>query len=150
MIDFRRETIDAAAQLIAALNLELTKQYPEEGATHFRLDADEVADGRGALLVARREGVAIACGAVRLLDARTAELKRMYVIPAARGEGVSRQLLAALEQEARQLGATRLVLETGVRQVAALRLYESSGFVHIERYGEYTLSPLSRCLEKQL
>jgi GNAT superfamily N-acetyltransferase len=139
-----------AARLIAALNAELTAMYPEEGATHFRLDADEVADGRGAFLVAAVGDSYVGCGAVRLLDATSAELKRMYVDSSMRGHGVGRALLSALEKEARKLGAARVVLETGVRQKAALVLYERAGYERIDAYGEYALSPLSICLAKAL
>src|SRR5260370_31876011 len=113
--------------LISALNAELKSLYPEEGATQFRLDPADVAEGAGAFMVAYRDGVAVGCGAVRLLDANTAELKRMYVTPAARGEGLGRAVVAALEAEARRIGARRLLLETGIRQTAALRLYARSG-----------------------
>ena len=109
--------------LIDALNAELAGLYPEPGATHFRLDPEEVADGRGRFLVVQREGAPVGCGALRLLDAETAELKRMYVSPSLRGRGLGRRLVAALEAEARALGVRRLVLETGVRQAAALALY---------------------------
>ena len=91
------------------------------------------------------------CGALRLLDAETAELKRMYTAPAVRGTGLGRLLVAALEAEARALGVRRLVLETGVRQYAALALYKGTGFTPIPLYGEYCLSPdTSVCLGKEL
>jgi len=142
---------DAATDLISALNAELSAVYPEPGATHFRLDPDEVAPGRGAFLVARVDGAPVGCGAVRRLDDHNAELKRMYVVPSLRGRGVGRALLAALEAEARALGADRLVLETGVRQTAALALYRRAGFVDIPPYGEYAASAdTSVCLAKGL
>src|SRR5688572_31641404 len=88
-----------ARGLIEALNIELAGRYPEEGACHFRLDPDEVAAGRGAFLVASRAGKAIGCGAVRRIEDRAGELKRMYVCPEERGRGVGRAILAALEVE---------------------------------------------------
>jgi GNAT superfamily N-acetyltransferase len=110
-----------------------------------------VADGRGAFLVVYQGETPVGCGAVRLLDAETAELKRMYVAPTARGRGLGRRLVAALEAEARALGVRRLVLETGVRQAAALALYRATGFRPIPLYGEYRLSPeTSVCLGKGL
>ena len=153
MLDVRREELSSstAMMLISALNAELKSLYPEEGATHFRLDPAEVAEGAGAFMVAYRDGVPVGCGAVRLLDANTAELKRMYVTPAARGEGAGRAIMAALEAEARRIGARRLLLETGIRQTAALRLYVRSGFCHIEPYGEYRQSRnTSVCMAKDL
>src|SRR5262249_25646208 len=78
----------------------------------------------------------LGCGAVRRLDATRAELKRMYVAPAARGR-------ALVEDEGRPL-------ETGVRQRAALVLYERAGFVVVPAFGEYRDSPLSVCMVKDL
>jgi len=138
------------AGLIDALDRELDQTYPEEGANHFRLDVEEVAAGRGVFLLATSAGQAVGCGAVRMNDATTAEIKRMYTVPRARGHGVARRLLAALEAEARALGATRLVLETGERQTEAVALYEKAGFRRIPLFGEYLDSPLSLCMEKLL
>src|SRR5687768_10461324 len=118
----------AAQELIGRLNAELMGAYSEPGANHFGLDAGDVAPGRGAFLVAFLEERAVGCGAVRLIESGTAELKRMYVEPANRGRGIGRRLVQALEDEARALGATRVVLETGIRQAAALALYERCGF----------------------
>jgi putative acetyltransferase len=140
----------AAARLISALNRELTQQYPEPGATHFRLGSDEVAEGRGAFVVAYVDGTPVGCGAVRCLAQDTAELKRMYVAPAARGQGIGRVLLTELEHEAHALGVRRLVLETGIRQEAALALYRKTGFAVIPAFGEYTSSPTSICMGKDL
>ena len=148
----RRAPLDALAAraLIADLNAELLARYPEEGATHFRLDADEVAPGRGVFVVAWRGEAAIGCGAVRRLETALAEIKRMYVVPAARGTGVGGKILATLEDEARALAVRRLVLETGERQPEALALYRRAGFVEIPRFGAYVDSPLSLCMAKAL
>ncbi|MSO83805.1 MAG: GNAT family N-acetyltransferase [Acidobacteria bacterium] len=144
-------TAEVSRALIGALNDELRDAYSEPGATHFQLDPDEVADGRGAFLIVYREGVPVGCGALRLLDAETAELKRMYVTPHVRGTGLGRRLVTALEAEARALGVRRLVLETGVRQAAALALYRATGFHPIPLYREYRFSPnTSVCLGKDL
>jgi len=144
-------TADVRHALINALNAELRGVYAEPGATHFHLDPEEVAGGRGAFLVVYQEGTPVGCGALRLLDPETAELKRMYVSPSMRGKGLGRRLVAALEAEAWALGVRRLVLETGVRQAAALALYRKTGFKPIPLYGEYCLSPeTSICLGKEL
>lgn len=151
-VEIRREelTSPVSQELILALNAELAGRYPEPGANHFRLDPGEVAPGVGTFLVAYVDGSAVACGAVRKYDAHTAEIKRMYVVPQARGRGLSRRILEALESTARALGANRLVLETGPRQEEALALYERSGFVQIPHYGEYIGSPMSVCMAKHL
>jgi len=140
----------AARELIEALNSVLSGRYPEEGATHFRLDPDEVTEGRGTFLSGYRNGIPVGCGAVRKIDERTGELKRMYVSPEERGRGLGRALLAALESEALALGLSRLVLETGVRQSEATALYRRAGFSEIPPFGEYLGSPLSLCMAKDL
>jgi GNAT superfamily N-acetyltransferase len=148
----RRETLTspAASSLISATNAELLQRYPEPGACHFKLGPDEVADGRGAFFVAYVEEQPVGCGAVRRLDDSMAELKRMYVRPTYRGQGIGRAILAALESEARKLGVTRLVLETGTRQMEAIAMYRRAGFGDIPPYGEYVGSGFSICMEKLL
>ncbi len=149
-----------AQSLIATLNAELSALYPEPGATHFQLDPAQVAPGAGAFLVARRGGEPIGCGALRrLTDADVVaqlgsdvgELKRMFVAREGRGTGIGRALLAQLESEARALGLSRIVLETGIRQHEALALYRRAEYADIPAYGEYSLSPgTSVCLAKAL
>ena len=142
---------DVSRALIGALNAELSGVYTEPGTTHFRLDPEEVSGGRGAFLVVHRDGTPVGCGALRRLEDGSAELKRMYIAPAARGTGLGRRLLAALESEARALGVTRLVLETGIHQHAALALYHGAGYHPIPLYGEYLSSPeTSICLGKEI
>ena len=150
--EIRREDIlsSVANTLIQSLNAELSERYPEDGANHFRLDPEEVAEGRGAFFVAYRDGHPLGCGAIRMLDADTAEIKRMYVAPGARGRGIGRVLLNSLESEARRLGARRLVLETGERQPEAVALYTRAGFARIPAFGEYIGSPLSVCMARIL
>ncbi len=114
-----------AKRLIAALDAGLAELYPPE----------------------QRFGP---CGAIRLIDSETAEVKRMYVEPNQRGKGVGRAVLAKLEAAAAQLGARRLVLETGTHSPDALGLYRRAGFTQIDCWGEYATSPTSVCLEKKL
>jgi GNAT superfamily N-acetyltransferase len=81
---------------------------------------------------------------------RTAEVKRMYVAPVARGRGLARQLLAHLEADAAEQGYEALVLETGTRQPEAMSLYESSGYTPIPAFGYYRDAPLSRCYARRV
>jgi putative acetyltransferase len=144
----RREDIASpvVATLIAALNVDLRERYPEDGACHFRLDAGEVAEGHGAFVVGYVGDEAVACGAVRRVDERSGEIKRMYVVPAHRGKRYGEVVLGALGVHARRLGLTRLVLETGDRNPEAITLYTRAGFVHIPPFAEYVDSPLSVCM----
>lgn len=138
-----------AAALIAELNAELDTLYRAED-NHFSLADADVAEGSGAFFVATLEGRPVGCGAVRLIAASRAEIKRMYVRPSVRGRGVGRALLARLESEARLLGATSLVLEMGDKQPGAEALYRGAGFTPIPCWGEYLATPASVCLGKQI
>jgi putative acetyltransferase len=154
-IEIRRESMmsPVVQRLIGALNDELDNRYPEEGANHFDLDAAEVAEGRGAFLVAFVGDQPVGCGAVRQIAPTVCEIKRMYVAPSARGRGVGGRILKELEMISRTLGAARLVLETGVRQPEALALYTRAGFVVIpllDRYADTPHPELSVCMAKDL
>ena len=150
-MEIRRATLASpdGTRLITALNAELTATFPEPGATHFSLSDAQVVGANGAFLIAYLDDTAVGCGAVRRLDETTAEIKRMYVDPAVRGKGIGRALVAALEREARLIGATRMVLETGTRLAPAVKLYEAMGYARIPLYGEYLSSPdTSLCFGK--
>ncbi|MEU4271032.1 GNAT family N-acetyltransferase [Streptomyces sp. NPDC026092] len=109
------------------------------------------------LLAYDDEGRPLASGAWRTQDANDqgyadgdAELKRMYVIPEARGLGLARRILAALENDARAAGRTRMVLETGTAQPEAIALYTSSGYEPCPKFGHYRDYDNSRCFAKPL
>lgn len=148
----RTDLADATTvALVHRLNDELSAMYPEEGANHFTLDADSVIPPAGAMVRATLGGRPVGCGALRMLDERTGELKRMYVDPDARGLKLGAAILDALEHEAIQLGAEELCLETGSRQLAAISLYENAGYRPTPLWGEYLRSPeTSRCYRKTL
>ena len=112
---------------------------------------------QGAFFVGYLEDRPVATGAWRRrTDVRvgesstTAEVKRMYVVPSARGRGLARAVLAHLEQTARTAGAEVMVLETGTRQPEAIALYESSGYTSIPGFGFYRDAPISRCFARAL
>ena len=104
----------------------------------------------GAFLAVRVDGRSVGCGGVCRFDVTRGELKCMYVEPAARGLGLGRRLLDALEAEARRLGYAAIVLETGDRQPEALGLYASAGYERIPCYEPYASRELSLCFEKLL
>jgi putative acetyltransferase len=152
-LELRRSSLNSpeAGRLIAALNAELSAVFPEPGATHFTLSNAQVGDGEGAFVIAYLDDVPVGCGAVRRLDESTAELKRMYVDSSIRGRGIGRALVEALENEARRLGVKKVLLETGTRLTAAIKLYEASGYTRIPLFGEYLSSPeTSLCFGKSL
>jgi putative acetyltransferase len=104
----------------------------------------------GTFLVAFEDGQAIACGGVGRYDNQTAEIRRMYVLPAHRGKGLGRAILERLEDAARELGYTKSRLETGNEAPEALGLYTSSGYAPIPCWGPFATDPKSRCFEKAL
>ena len=112
-----------AVRLIRALDDDLRARYP--GIALHGLRPEDVGDDRLVFLVAHADGEAIGSGAVRELEPGIGEIKRMFVQPAWRRRGVARQLLAALEAEARNLGYLALRLETALGQPEAIRLYRS-------------------------
>jgi putative acetyltransferase len=95
-------------------------------------------------------GTPVGCGALRRLDPTTAEVKRMYVTPGARGSGVSTAILRALESAALDRGWTTIRLETGPAQPDAMRFYQREGYHEIPLFGAYVGSGLSVCYERTL
>jgi GNAT superfamily N-acetyltransferase len=104
----------------------------------------------GTFLLARLDEKAVGCGGISRLDATTVEVRRMYVAPEARGQGISRAVLERLLQEARDLGYTTVRLETGNRQSEAIGLYRGAGFQPIPCWGPFVEDPISLCFELQL
>lgn len=128
--DVRRLTTDQQVEVRARYGGK------EEPGTHP--SADDV----GVVVVARDDdGTPLGCGALRALDGDVAEVKRMYVVPSARGRGVSRAVLHALEDAAREQGWAVLRLETGPLQPEAVGLYTSAGYRPIDAFGAYVTAP---------
>ena len=92
----------------------------------------------------------IGCGCFKRFDVKTVEMKRMFVLPEMRGRQLAGQLLQELEIWAIEEGFTNAVLETGVRQVEAIRLYIRSGYHLTENYGQYVGMKDSICYRKVL
>jgi GNAT superfamily N-acetyltransferase len=135
----------AAKSLRDAQQAELKDLYGEDDIGH-----DMTGDDIAVMVLVRVDDEPVACGAVRDLGDGVGELKRMFVIPAARGRGLSRAVLEELQRLARELGFHRLVLETGVLQVAAIGLYLRAGYLPIPGFGEYAAETASRCFAKDL
>ena len=136
--------------LIAQLNADLYQRYPEPGALVFSLHPADLVDGVGALLMSVHNGRPVGCGAFKVLDdaPATAEIKRMFVVPSARGHKIGAALLAELEARARSVGVRRCVLELGPRQPEAMRRYERAGYATCEPWGEFIGKDLSICMAK--
>jgi GNAT superfamily N-acetyltransferase len=139
-----------AARLCGMAHDELVSRYGDEGADPPH--AEDFEAPHGVFLVLWTDGLPVACGGVKRLTLapRLGEIKRMFVMPAHRRQGLARRVLAAIEQEARHLGLDRLWLETGTLQPEAIALYESAGYSPIPRYGPYANDDWSVCFEKVL
>ncbi|MFJ1211141.1 GNAT family N-acetyltransferase [Burkholderia pyrrocinia] len=134
--------------LIADLDAYQDTLYPPE--SRHALDVASLTQSNVLFAVARdREGNAIGCGAV-VLNTEFGELKRMYVSPRGRGQGVARKLIALLESRALDLGCKLLKLETGPYQHEALALYASAGYQRRGPFGDYTDDPLSVFMQKHI
>lgn len=133
------------AALVSALDAELEDRYPG-------LNEDEPPSAQDLLVavVAYSGDAPVGCGALRELEPGIGEIKRMFVLPKARGRGAARRMLEVLEAQARALGYSAVRLGSGVRQPEALALYESSGYGRIPLFGEYEGAELCVCYEKSL
>ncbi|MDE2080049.1 MAG: GNAT family N-acetyltransferase [Burkholderiales bacterium] len=137
------------AALLDALDAYLASLYPPE-ANHI-LDLQALSAPEISFFVARRDGVAVGTGAVRLTPGQDhGEIKRMYVAPAERGRRTGQALLQALEDAARAQGRRRALLETGRDQIAAVRLYERCGYTRCAAFGGYPDNGLSLFMGKAL
>jgi putative acetyltransferase len=150
-VEIRREKFDSegAQALVEELETELLDTYDGVPGSGGLPPASIFEPPDGAFYVGRIDGEAVACGGIARYDQATAEI-RMYVAPRARGRGLSRRVLAALEDEARALGYSFVRLETGKLQTEAIGLYVSAGFGPIPRYGPFVDDPKSVCFEKRL
>lgn len=146
-----------AVKLNDQVQLEYAERYESEGDATV-LDASMFLPPRGLYLIAYDDRDSpVATGGWRSQDKNDenysdgdAELKRMYVIPEARGLGLARRILALLEADARAAGRTRMVLETGDQQPEAIALYASSGYAPCEKFGHYRFHTNSICYAKPL
>jgi len=124
--------------LIGELDRVLSEGYPPEQRHALSLDA--IFQPHIRFFLARLGTAAVGCGGVALFP-DFAEVKRMYVREAARGRGVAEALLAGIEKEVRGAGLAVLRLETGTKQVAAIRLYSRVGFETCPPFGTYAAMP---------
>ena len=149
-LELRDEPYDgpAATSLIAAVQLEYVSRYG--GPDETPVDPQDFAPPDGRFVVGYIDGAPVAMGGVRRHGPDDAEIKRMYVDASCRGRGFSRVVLARLEELARELGASRVILETGHKQPEAMALYESSGYTEIEPFGYYRCEPGSHCYGKSV
>jgi len=133
-------------RLIQALDAYQMPLYPPE--SHHGMDIAALCRSNVVFAVARSaDGRAVGCGAV-VLGREYGELKRMYVLPDSRGQGIGKALLAFIESQASAAGLKVLKLETGGKQPEAIDLYSKSGYVRCGPFGDYTDDPHSVFMSK--
>jgi putative acetyltransferase len=137
---------DEVRELVGELDSELNAEYPPEQRHGYSVE--RIFQPGVLFFIARLDGRAVGCGGIALSDG-WAEVKRMYVRPAARGKKVAQAVLGRLEAEAKRCGAKRLVLETGDVRHAAMRLYERAGFTRCGPFGDYLAMP-PRAIERSV
>lgn len=137
-----------ARELVARVQDEYTVRYggPDEAA----VDPAEFRPPDGLFVVAEVDGVPAGCGAWRVHAPGVVELKRVYVGPAFRRQGLARLLVDALERSAARAGHRAVVLNAGHRQPEALALYAGSGYEPVPGFGVYADAPGAVFLGKQL
>ena len=138
----------AASALRAAQRVEIAERYGRPDSEPG--PAPSGADIAHFVVALAPDATPLGCGGLRRLDATSGEVKRMYVVPAARGTGVAAAVLAALEAHARAVGWTHLRLETGSAQPDAVAFYTKHGYRPIPRFGHYLDEPTSLCFERAL
>lgn len=144
-----------AMKLNDRVQLEYTERYGDGDLTP--MDPAQFDPPNGLFLIVYEDEQPVATGGWRAQERNDegysdgdAELKRMYVVPEARGRGLARRILRVLEESARDSGRARMVLETGTKQPEAITLYGSCGYTPTAKFGLYRFETDSRCFAKPL
>jgi GNAT superfamily N-acetyltransferase len=153
-VEVRAEAYGSAVArpLTDALAAELRGRYDGFDGAGGEPDPSVFGPPDGHFVVAWQDGVPVGCGGLARSEEADGEgeIRRMYVVPEARGRGISKAVLAALEDAARTLGYTAIRLETGDAQPEACALYAGAGYAEIPPYGPYADDPRSVCFAKRL
>ncbi len=143
------ETPDARACLAAYAAL-LAEKIPGITDAHVPVpdpEADHYRPPQGVFLLARADGPPLACVSLKRIDSATGEVKRLWVAPAARGQGLARRMMTAIEDQARTLGFTRLRLDTNENLPEAIALYRKTGWAEV---APFTSFPATHWFAKDL
>ena len=92
----------------------------------------------------------VACGAIKEYSPGVMEVKRMFTLDGSRGKGIASLILKELESWAKELGIQKCILETGIKQPEAIRLYQKNNYIHIPNFGQYAGVENSVCFEKEI
>jgi len=134
-------------ELVRMLDADLAKRDGDEHAFYAQYNG---IDTLKHVVVIVEENKPVACGAIKQYDEMSMEIKRMYTLPTERGKGVASLVLQELEIWTAQLGYSKCILETGIRQPEAIALYQKNGYSLIANYGPYINVEDSRCFIKEV
>ena len=132
-------------QLVALLNAELAIRDGDDHAFYHQFNGIESLDH---VIVAYNKGQAVGCGAFKARNKQQVEIKRMFVLTAARKKGYATAILKALETWAAEIGFSEAILETGKAQIEALSFYPKQGYVIIPNFAPYENIKNSVCFQK--
>jgi len=138
---------DDFKQLVRLLDTDLNSRY---GTLQAMYDQYNVIESIETVVIAYIHQTPVGCGGIKPYDHTTVEIKRMYVKPEYRGQGIASRILVELEMWARELGFSTIILETGRKQGEAIGLYAKNGYQQIENYGQYQGVINSVCFKKAL
>jgi putative acetyltransferase len=133
--------------LVKLLDAELAELDGDEHVFYAQLNKT---DKIKTVIVAYENDKPISCGAIREYSPTITEVKRMYTVPENRSKGIATRVLNELEKWASELSYQKCILETGLRQPDAIRLYEKNGYKRISNYGKYEGIKNSVCFEKEI
>ncbi|MGV1914180.1 GNAT family N-acetyltransferase [uncultured Agrobacterium sp.] len=133
------------ARLMDLSNAYMASLYPAE--SNHLVDLEALEQPNVSFLVARNDGEIVGCCALVEAGNGTAEIKRMFVDPEARGLRIGKLMMNALVERARELELEAIRLETGISQPEAINLYRKAGFIEIEPFPPYKPDPLSMFME---
>ena len=133
--------------LVKLLDADLAQR---DGKDHSFYSQYNKIDNIKYVLVAYIDQKPIGCGTIKEFKSDSMQVKRMYVLPRFRGQGIAKTILLDLENWTKELGYTKCVLETGKRQPEAIQLYRSKGYKIISNYGQYIGVENSICFQKYL
>ncbi|MBP6073001.1 MAG: GNAT family N-acetyltransferase [Flavobacterium sp.] len=134
-------------QLVVALDAYLRIVDGDDHAFYAQFNKT---DSLSNVLVCYDQEVAIGCGAFKAYDSQTVEIKRMYTLPEYRGIGVAKNIMAALEEWAKEEKYSVSILETGYLQKDAIALYTKIGYEVMENFGQYEGISTSVCMQKTI
>ncbi len=134
-------------ELVKLLDKDLAKRDGDEHAFYAQYNKIDMIKH---VIVAYDDQTPVGCGAMKPYAKDTMEIKRMYTSELVRSKGIASIVLQNLEKWARELSYTKCILETGIKQPEAIRLYTKNNYTLIENYGQYKDVANSRCFEKEI